>query len=324
MEKILIIHTWGLGDWLFFTPVIRAIKQAYPFVSIEVILGAPRTRQIVELYPEVHIRAVADMSKGPCGMVKAALRTWPTKYDALIFTIAVDSRKANRFAPLVRARKKVALCTTPEKHHFLTSVAMYDASIHRVENGLKILGLLGIEYSSDLEPFLPFKEAVKPTANSVLIHPGCNVDDAYRRWPAERFARVAEALLAQGRQASIILGPAEVGLAESFSYLEGQEGFRLYQDLSLKEALRIISQYEILLNSDSGLGHIAAALGRRVVTIFGPGDPRKVRPWSKNSMVIQSTGELSCMPCMRPGGKYGCELQTCLADINVEDVLAVL
>jgi len=324
LHKILIVHTWGIGDWLFFTPVITALKETWPDVNIDVILGTPNTRNIVELYPEVHIRAVTDVRKGPGGILKAVLKTWYKKYDALVFTAGIDSRKADKLAFLINAKEKLALRNSQGKHRFLTKFADYDMSIHRVENNLKLLDLLGVKPPEDIRPFIHFKRTSEISPQSLLIHPGSDAAYIFKRWPVERFAALSEKLLEQGCLISVLIGPAEVELAQAFVHLKSWKRFTMYQNVSFLEVLNIISVHEILLNSDSGLGHLAAALGRKVISIFGPGDPIQVRPYGKNCTVIRTCRDLGCMPCMCVSGLYGCSEAPCVADIDVRTILKTL
>jgi len=324
LHKILIVHTWGIGDWLFFTPVIKALKDKWPDVNIDVVLGTPNTRNIVKLYPEVHIRAVTDVRKGPWGILKAVLKTWHKKYDALIFTAGVDSRKADKLASLIRARKKIALQTRQHKSRFLSDVTQYDPSIHRVENNLKIVDMLQIKRPNQHCPFLPFCTSEKSMPNSILLHPGSEARNAFKRWPIQRFVCLSEKLLREDWSVSVVLGPAEIELARAFSSLQKNDRFEIYQHMTLQEVLHIVCRHQILLNNDTSLGHFAAALGKRVITIFGPGDPVQVRPYSTNCIALRTTKDMKCMPCMRSGGQYGCSEALCVADIQEGSVMEVL
>lgn len=324
MRRILIVHTWGIGDWLFFIPVIKALMVKYRDIEIDVILGTPGTKQIVELYPKVHIQAVTNVRKGLRGMVKAVLKTWYKKYDALIFTAGVDSRKADKLASLIRADRKIALLTSQHKPRFLSDADQYDPGIHRLENNLKFLNILQIESSNNHCPFLPFRTVEKVIPNSILLHPGSDAHNTYKRWPIERFVSLSEKLLQDNWQVSVVLGPGEIELAQAFSSLHKNDKFKIYQQMTLKEVLRVIVMHQTLLNNDTSLGHLAAALGKHVITIFGPGDPVQVKPYGRSCIVVKTTKKLDCMPCMRAGGRYGCPQAPCVADIEVDTLMDLL
>lgn len=324
MRRVLIVHTWGIGDWLFFTPVIRALTENHPGIEIDVILGTPGAKQIVELYPKVHIQTVTDTTKGIGGILKAVTKTWRKKYDSVLFTAGVNSRKADKLAALIRADRKIALLTSQHKPRFLSDVAQYDPSIHRLENNLKFLNILQIETSNNHYPFLPFRTAEKVIPNSILLHPGSDPHNTYKRWPIERFVSLSEKLLQYNWQVSVVLGPGEIDLAQAFLSLHKNDKFKIYQQITLKEVLGVIYRHQILLTNDTSLGHLAAALRKRVVAIFGPGDPVQVRPYSTNCVVIRTAKNMKCMPCMLSGNQRGCAEAPCVAGIEEGSVIEVL
>ena len=102
------------------------------------------------------------------------------------------------------------------------------------------------------------------------------------------------------------------------------DNFSLYSGRSLAETVEIINGHEFFINTDSGLGHIAGALGKKTVTIFGPADPKKSRVYSKRAVTVIRPDRLDCMPCFRPGGRYGCDEKRCLSLIQADDIIKVL
>ena len=324
MKKFLVIHTWGIGDWLFFTPVLKALKDEYPGAEIDVLIGKPLTAKAVELYPEVKIRAVTDSLNGFSGMVKAVLSLRKNKYDAALFTAGLDSKKADLLSLLIRAKKKYALRSLNHTPHFLSGSLSFEAGVHQVENNLKLLDLMGIARPESPAPYLPAPPSEKPLPGSFLLHPGCDSRSSYKRWPAGRFSDLAGKLLNSGRRVSVILGPGEEDLSKFFMSLTRNDNFSLYSGRSLAETVEIINGHEFFINTDSGLGHIAGALGKKTVTIFGPADPKKSRVYSKRAVTVVRPDRLDCMPCFRPGGKYGCEDKRCLSLIQADDIIKVL
>ncbi len=199
MKKFLVIHTWGIGDWLFFTPVLKALMDEYPGAEIDVLIGKPLTAKAVELYPEVNIRAVTDTLKGFSGMMKAVLSLRKNKYDAALFTAGLDSKKADMLSLLIRAKKKYALRSLNHAPHFLSGSLPFEAGVHQVENNLKLLDLMRIARPESPAPYLPAPPVEKPLSGSFLLHPGCDSRSSYKRWPAGRFSELAGRLLSSGR-----------------------------------------------------------------------------------------------------------------------------
>lgn len=320
MKKVLVVHTWGIGDWLYFTPVIQALRQRFKALKIDVILGTPHARQIVGLYKNVSIKGVFNVRKELWGLALVLLKLASERYDTLIFSAGLDSSKADLLASLIRAKNKIALLTNDKKPRFLNLFMQFDKGQHMVINNLKILDLIGVKYTYS-SPFIPLDDIPSPFPRSVLIHPGCELRHAYKRWPTERFAFVAEQLLDKGTKVSVVLGPSERELEKYFTYLKGRDNFKLYSELAFLELISVIACHETILNNDSSLGHIAAAIGRHVITIFGPSDPVKNLPFTANSSIIRIAKALPCMPCMHREGKFGCLEHFCLKGISTDEVV---
>ncbi|ODS34584.1 MAG: putative heptosyltransferase [Candidatus Scalindua rubra] len=318
MNRVLIVHTWGIGDWLYFTPVLKGLVAKYPHAQIDVLLGTPMARAIMDYYPEVRVVGVGDVTKGFWSVVYHVLKSRRNKYDLLLFSAGVSSRKADLLSLLIRAEQKVALRTVSHIPLFLTAWKNYDYKKHILENNLQLRSLIGLEITEKVCTYLPHEKSVEIMPNSLLIHPGCNSTHSYKRWPVKRFVQVANNLLNGGRSVSVVLGPDELEMKDDFSSLQKFSSFRLLMNLSFANLLEEISKHELFFCSDSALGHIAAALDKLVVTILGPGDPVITRPYSKKTRVLRTERNLNCMPCMRPGGKHGCHERSCLTDITVE------
>jgi ADP-heptose:LPS heptosyltransferase len=307
----LVVHTWGIGDWLFFTPVLAALQSANPGLQVDVLLGTPSTGNIARLYP-VRIAGVCNVRKGMWGFLRLAWRLRRERYDLLLFTAGIDPRKAALAARLFRARQKLWLGRDGQ--------GSYDWSQHGVSNNLKLASRLGLRVPEPALPMLPWPVPAQPAANSVLIHPGSDRVNAYKRWPVERFVAVARALLERGWQVSTVFGPDEIELKAAFEQLEPL-GLRQHHGLAFDELLALVAAHACLLNSDSGPGHLAAALGCRVVTVMGPANPVRSRPYTHRSQVVLAPNPPACMPCIRPGGRYGCAERPCLVGVSPEAVL---
>lgn len=324
IRRLLVVHTWGIGDWLFFSPVLQALKERFPTSTVDLILGTPGTLAVAKLDSNISNTFVFDVRKRPWSIVSIAWRLrWKT-YDALIFTAGIDSRKADFVSPLFRSRRKIALKTGEFRHFFLTATERCDRDIHMVENNRKLLKSLGI--TADLAAVEPRLHLPQPNRSGsylgdVLIHPGCDQVNAYRRWPVERFVEVTRQLLAEGVRVSVILGPDEEDLATAFSVSDPR--FHLYKGLPLFEVYDLIRRHRIFLNSDSGLGHIAAALDRPTVTVAGPMDTRATRPYSHKAKLVRSSLRLGCQPCVH-SSRPGCAERPCLLSIDADTVAAAV
>ena len=130
------------------------------------------------------------------------------------------------------------------------------------------------------------ENGIKPTVKPVVIHPGSG--GAHKCWHLDNFLAVARMLEKEGTDSVFLLGPAEMErFGEStISYI--RELGNLLTDLPLSDVLAILSCSRAFLGNDSGITHLAAALGIRTVAVFGPTDPAIYRPIGSAVTILQN------------------------------------
>jgi heptosyltransferase II len=141
-----------------------------------------------------------------------------------------------------------------------------------------------------------------------------------KRWPAHAYADLARRLTADGVAVWVLGGPDEKPLAAQIVADAGP----LARDLTgsdLRSAILALAVADTAVSNDSGLLHVAAALGTPAVGIFGPTSPWHWAPLNPIAAVVQAPTELDCRPCHKPT----CRLRhhRCMRDISAEQVLQV-
>jgi heptosyltransferase-2 len=138
-----------------------------------------------------------------------------------------------------------------------------------------------------------------------------------KRWPAARYADLAQRLAADGSWVWVIGGPGEKEIAGEIV----QANPTAVRDLTgpdLRNAILALAAANTAVSNDSGLLHVAAALGTTTVGIFGPTSPWHWAPLNPIAAVIEAATELPCRPCHKPVCRLGHHL--CMRDISVEQV----
>jgi heptosyltransferase-2 len=139
-----------------------------------------------------------------------------------------------------------------------------------------------------------------------------------KRWPAGAFASVARRLVADGFAVWVLGGPAEKPLAQEIAASSGAG------DLTgpdLREAILALACASTAVSNDSGLLHIAAALGVPAIGIFGPTSPWHWAPLNALAAIVQADNALSCRPCHKPVCRFG--HHRCMAEIPPDEVFSV-
>jgi heptosyltransferase II len=151
----------------------------------------------------------------------------------------------------------------------------------------------------------------------VALCPG-STNSRAKRWPAERFAAVADLLVEENGAGVLLVGAREERevSAEVASKMRNSPVV-LTGETRLDESAAVLSLCDLLVTNDTGPAHVAAAVGCPVVVIFGPTDPLTTRPFAGNAEVVRRPPD--CAPCML----RDCPIDhRCMTAITPEEVFA--
>jgi heptosyltransferase-2 len=138
-----------------------------------------------------------------------------------------------------------------------------------------------------------------------------------KRWPTASYGLLVKRLVAEGYQVWIVGGPLEKALAGEIVGGEPAH-IRDFTGDDLRTAILALGAANAVVSNDSGLLHVAAALGKPTIGIFGPTSPWHWAPLNPLAAVIQATGELACRPCHKPVCRFGHHY--CMERIGVDQV----
>ena len=141
-----------------------------------------------------------------------------------------------------------------------------------------------------------------------------------KRWPGASFAELARALIAQGCDVWIIGGPSEAPIARVIR--DHAPEARDLTGTDLRNGILALAASNVAISNDSGLMHVAAALGTPTIGIFGPTSPWHWAPLNPIAAAVQQTIEkLDCQPCHKPT----CRVvhHRCMRNISAEHVLEI-
>lgn len=152
------------------------------------------------------------------------------------------------------------------------------------------------------------------------IHPGSG--SLQKNWPLERFLEVAQKLLSVKKAHPIFLiGPVEQETSPEMVKTIEARGFPIIRNTTLPVLAGVLSQCAGYLGNDSGVSHLAAALGLQSVVLFGPTDSALWGPQGKEVRVLSPF--LPCAPCNRERMR-SCAEKKCLASLTVDRVMEAL
>jgi heptosyltransferase-2 len=130
----------------------------------------------------------------------------------------------------------------------------------------------------------------------VALCPG-SINSRAKRWPAERYADLGDRLVDELQAEVVLIGSAaEADVSLEVSRRMRNQPIVLTGQTDLAELVAILSQVDLLITNDTGPAHIASALGRPTLVIFGPTNPLTTRPFSPLGEILRQPPE--CAPCM--------------------------
>jgi heptosyltransferase-1/heptosyltransferase-2 len=198
-------------------------------------------------------------------------------------------------------------------------------SMHAVDRYLSVLRPLRVPVHSNFE-WLPSRPAVAEEVRRkwdadagpwITLLPGARWDN--KRWPAEHFRRLLEWMSEFPAARFVILGAAdEQAIGETVAAVHPQRCLNLAGKTSLWEMIEWIRLSRLVITNDTGPMHVAAALRKPVIALFGPTNPRNTGPYGQLDRVLQRA-DLPCVPCLKNYCRYH-DPMACLTGLSPEKV----
>ena len=274
-SRILIIHPGALGDVLQTVPALRGLRAQAPGGRL-VFAGQPRLGRLLTALGAI------DEARAFDGLGLEALFTDEPTPPALAGWLGGFTRVVSWFGarePTYRARLG-ALAAEPI---IARPVPDDDTPVWR-----HLLATLPIPALAETEAVAPIRPAAPPPGSTLVVHPGSG--GTWKQWPAERFAEVIAAVAAQ-RELLVVVhqGPADHAAVEALlARLDGRVERLVEPELpALATALASARAY---LGGDSGISHLAAAVGVPSVILFPPAHLPRWAPWSPAARPVAMTG----------------------------------
>jgi predicted lipopolysaccharide heptosyltransferase III len=328
VRKVLLIRLRSIGDTVLSTPSLFALKRFLPHAEID-ILVEDWVAPILENHP--HATNVVVLERG--GMrprLRVAREIRATRYDVVYNlhggTTATFLTRATG-APHRVGFKTYQYAQLHNHQSPSASLLWGQQKTHSVEQQLALLGWTGVPVSDRPRTHLGvtsdaagsitrrLAEAGLEDRKIALIHPAAAF--ATKQWAMHNFARVVESLADRGYASVAIGAPHERGLLDALSD-ETSVGIVTFE-LPLPEVAALAARAQLFVGNDSGIAHIAAAVGTPSVVIFGSSNVVNWRPWNKAPAEVVRE-EMPCQPCHG----YFCEKfpePECILRVPIERVV---
>ena len=329
VRKVLLVRLRSIGDTVLATPSLFALKRFLPNVTVD-ILVEDWVAPLLNDHP--HVDNVIVLERGGfMTWARVARELRAGNYD-VVYNLH-GGTTATFLTRATGARHRVGFKSYQyaqlHNHQAPSPLLLWgQQKTHSVEQQLALLGWTGVPVTDRPRTQLGISNESRATVQKLLAESGLNdrkialihpaAAFATKQWATEHFARVADFLSDRGFAPVAIAAPNERALLEKLCSEAAVEITTL--ELSLPEVTALAAHSQLFVGNDSGIAHIAAAVGTPAVVIFGSSNIAHWRPWNSAPAEVVFE-EMPCQPCHG----YFCEKfpePECIKRVPVERVIA--
>jgi hypothetical protein len=315
--EILLLHPGGLGDVILSLPAIVLLREAFPAARVTIAGNIDHLVPVVSAYAD----RVVSLSALPLHHLHANtvlpdsdIRFWRSFNQMVSWTGSGDAGFVQKMKSVCPDARIASWRPDPQEPRHLSQLFIdsLGPEIASGKQATRVPLLLGPGLSAHGLEWLSGHgwNAGDPL---VALHPGAG--SKAKRWPIARFVSLAKHFVhTEKKRLLIIEGPAESGLAAQIEQEFTDDRMIIAKSLSLSLLAAAIAKSELFVGNDSGIAHLAAALGIPSIVLFGPTLPRHWAPLGPDVRVLWNPQD--CAGCDSGRGVH-----TCLENIAVKDVI---
>lgn len=353
-RKILVIKLCCLGDVIFLTPALRALRSQKPEAHIALLVSS-WVQDIARQIPFIDDVIVYDAPLRKRISIDSFLETFrllkrlrERKYDTLL--VGHRNKLFSLLGFLAGIPMRIGF--TDRSSLWITDPVRFDPGEHEIKRYLRLTEVFGTRSSSRKTEIKPPVQEIERT-NELLLQLEMTSEDSIigiiagggqnpgtsmpiKRWDVKYYIELGKRILQTANSKILLLGNTDDRTvnAEIFTEFKNIKGrvFDLSGRTSLCTLPAILQRCRIVIGADTGPMHLAAAVGTATLFLFGPSDPRLVAPEAPNSLHLWK--QIPCSPCYTPetvlqrkyfiGKQFVCWTKThdCLKSLTVEEVFA--
>lgn len=309
MNKILVMGPAWVGDMVLAQSLFKTLKANAPDCIIDV--AAPAwTLPLLERMPEVSGKIALPFKHGELAFWQRIAFGKTLKNHGYTQSIILTNSFKSALLPWAAGIKKRTSFLGEMRYGLINDIRPLDKT--KLKKTVERFVTLGLDKNVALSKTIPNPQLnASPEAAWVLasrhgildngskilgLCPGAEYGEA-KRWPAEYYAEVARYVLDKGWQVLLFGSDKDIAVTSQINLLSQNKCIDLGGKTKLGEAIDLMSLCDTIVSNDSGLMHVAAALNKQLIAIFGSSDPYHTPPMNVNA-VIEYLG-LECSPCFK-------------------------
>ncbi len=333
--NILIVKLSAIGDVVHTLPSLSAVRKLYPQAHIswaieesasDIIRNHPCLDRVIISYRK---RWIHNLLEGrETGKTLGEIRTFLKTLRDRPYDLVIDFHglfKSALIVFLARGKRKLGYDSMQEMSGlFLTEKIPEDMGKHAVDRYLDFARYLGAP-EQEPEFIIPVEEENRKRIETLLSAANIAAGQRFaavnpvalwetKMWPDEKFAALGDMIIRELGIPIVFTGAQSDGPIRHIRSLMKSPSVDLAGRTSLRDLAYLYSLSSLVITTDSGPMHIAAAMGTPVVALFGPTSPARTGPYGEGHAVIRKN--MKCSPCFL---KW-CETRRCMEDISIGEV----
>jgi heptosyltransferase-2 len=309
-DKILVLGPAWVGDMVMAQSLFKSLKASTPHCIIDV--AAPAwTLPLLERMPEVSGKIALPFKHGELAFWQRITFGKSLKNQGYTQSIILTNSLKSAILPWAAGIAKRTSFLGEMRYGLINDVRPLNKV--QLKKTVERFVYLGLDKGEPLPQLIPNPSLVANataaldvlskhnilinTNNKVLgLCPGAEYGEA-KRWPTEYYAEVANYALNSGWQVMLFGSDKDVPVTQKICQMTQNRCIDLGGKTKLGEAIDIMCLCDTVISNDSGLMHVAAALDKKVIAIFGSSDPYHTPPMSSRAVIEYL--KLDCSPCFK-------------------------
>ena len=337
IKGILVISRGGLGNLIMLLPFLNVIKNEFKNGGINILTtNKAQYDFIITMLPEINVVLMPQEAEHIINGIKFIKKAFAGKHIDLSFHPYLEHNGRSVWWSRFIGTHIIVGFAPPLYGPWQTIRLNINKEISEGENNLNMLRTLGIQvYVKD--KLISLNEKVRKNAKVLLneklknsggiigFHCGSSFFGKDKRWGEDNFIKLIKTMLSTYYDLGVIVffGPDESELYNIFyNAFENERRIWLINTGDMPLLCAIMENATLFVTNDSGPMHIASAMGVPIVSIWGPTDPVKNRPWGKDVEIIRLG--LNCSPCYKIGHLNTCTDMLCFKGISTDMVFDII
>ncbi len=326
-SPILIVPYMWIGDFVRCHSAVTLLRQRFPDRPVDM-LATTLCAPLGDYMPGLRQTIIADLPRGRLALSQQAALAGRLKAEGYGMALMMPRTWKCTLAPFLAGIPRRIGFFGEARLVVLNDVRFGERKLPRMVDQCAMLALPRGAAQPSTWPMPTLKV---PAAEAAAWRSRCGLTEDDRpivalapgavgpskRWPSAAYAALTRRLTDDGFAVWVLGGPDEKPLAAE---IIGDTKARDLTGHDLRNAILALASAAVAVSNDSGLLHVAAALGTPSIGIFGPTSPWHWAPLNPLAAIVETKSELACRPCHKPVCRLG--HHRCMREISPDEVLA--